>query len=810
MLRAISRRAFLVGASVAAINQAVAWSHGIHADDVIPVTTLTPGNFAANAFTGFTSLASTVFTSGGFNYLRPNPDVVSPQLAITSYVTRDSRCSTYFGRGAIILRLNGSPGSQSCFYFQYNSAVTGGDIRVGITTGYNQNNNYEGNGTQYTYYVNTNVAASAEGIAAGFTNSYSSGDLFTFGVEGFQVYLQWNGIDLVRYTEWRLMASGKCGVWVHDGYGARDITVHYPTQTFLYSNSDAGIFDIRDFGTRSVAAVTGTISAGSNQLVIASNVGFRVGDRVIVEIGGESGAGARGTIGVGGQWPILSYPDLATMNADTSKTNGVFAYLLTNNFVYSTTGGVWSRDTTGAGAYNQGYYSDLTVPLSLLATVTAVSANGLTLTLNTTATVAATSANVWLDCADSFFLINQSSGNTVPPMSATAYASAAVTLSVPTGNWRLSRIIEVSTSAPINFTLPQSGFNVVGAGKTLTTLTSPKGVPSGAINLTSTVANNTVISDMKHVGNIADNGFMFKPTTFGAYNGWGDSDQGFYISAAGATTGLILRNLDIVDCFGRAGVISGGTSPLIDSCSATLTVGQRQYMQWLFSLINATGGTIQDCAGTGAFLTKIAELFACNGASMVRITGTNGLMSFNSCTNCSADTPTLTIGANSFFDTLSGGIDEPIISINNNAFGTGNTITITNPRIIQSGYIDASNNSLKAIQVIHTAITDVTISGQYPGGGGCSTTLGGLIQAPNYDPGSAEYGSMAVLSDAARTIVSGIRVKGSAIGTPGHSGHFSNISILGASSQVTNCVVDVVQTGPTLSGNQTNAAYGGC
>ena len=38
---------------------------------------------------------------------------------------------------------------------------------------------------------------------------------------------------------------------------------------------------------------------------------------------------------------------------------------------------------------------------------------------------------------------------------------------------------------------------------------------------------------------------------------------------------------------------------------------------------------------------------------------------------------------------------------------------------------------------------------------------------------------MAVYSDAANTVVNGIRIKGAAIGTPGHSSHWGNISIDG-------------------------------
>jgi hypothetical protein len=77
------------------------------------------------------------------------------------------------------------------------------------------------------------------------------------------------------------------------------------------------------------------------------------------------------------------------------------------------------------------------------------------------------------------------------------------------------------------------------------------------------------------------------------------------------------------------------------------------------------------------------------------------------------------------------------------------------------------------------------------------------MYAPNYDLRSA----MAVYSDAANTIVSGVRVVGTAIKRPGHSGHWGNISLLGPNGQVNNSVADVIQPGPTISGKQNNLAF---
>jgi hypothetical protein len=239
------------------------------------------------------------------------------------------------------------------------------------------------------------------------------------------------------------------------------------------------------------------------------------------------------------------------------------------------------------------------------------------------------------------------------------------------------------------------------------------------------------------------------------------------------------------------------------------------YMGWLFQINNSSGGAISDCTSTGPYLIDAFEVFACNGAKILRCGGQNCLYSNNSSTSWTIDfgsaqttTCVITSGA-CLVGNAANLLDQAVINVNVNAFGTGNTGLINNPNINQQGYVDASNNSLKFIQVASVQ-SNVTIQGEYPGGAGCSTALGGLMQAPNYNGGSTEYGAMAVYSDAANTTINGIRIKGSAIGTPGHSGHFGNISALGASSLVENCVADVIQSGPTLSGNQTNAAYGGC
>jgi hypothetical protein len=94
---------------------------------------------------------------------------------------------------------------------------------------------------------------------------------------------------------------------------------------------------------------TGSISARSNQLQITGAT-FRVGDQIIVELGGEAGRGQFGTVGVGGVFPA-SVPGI--------------------------------------------YYLSQDAPLALVAKVTAV--NGSVLTLDKSAVASSTNANVYFD-----------------------------------------------------------------------------------------------------------------------------------------------------------------------------------------------------------------------------------------------------------------------------------------------------------------------------------------------------------------------------------------------------------------------------
>jgi hypothetical protein len=483
---------------------------------------------------------------------------------------------------------------------------------------------------------------------------------------------------------------------------------------------------------------------------------------------------------------MLNYVTLAAMHADKKRPDGTSAYIRATGDVYTSKSGMWTPSANG-----QSYYPAKVVPLSLVATVEAVSPDGKELTLSAPAAVNTTNANVWLDCLPSFVVLTQA-----PRPGAVAPHPPNVSISIPAGAWRLSNIAK--NTLPVG-----SGFKIYGQGRTQTTLVSPKGIPCGAFDIQGINVDNVSISDMAYHGNLADNGFCFVISMSG--NGFGGYPSAFTLHSSGAVSkGLVLRNIDGTNTFERLVGICGN-APLIDNCTVTITSGQQDYVGWQIQIYDSAGGVIQNCRATGAKLFKAFEMFACNGSRIVNCNGTNALYATNSSTSWTFDSCTTVIKPGAFFSQFSGAIDEAVINVNNNAFRSGSRGSIRNCNVIQQGYIDSRNNSLKAIQISPDQ-SDCTIEGQYAGSAGCSTTRAGIFQAPDYDPRSAEYGAMAIMSDAPRTIVSGIRSIGTAIGPRGHGSHFGNISLSGAGSRIMNCVADIVHGGDQ-SGNQSNSSF---
>ena len=187
-----------------------------------------------------------------------------------------------------------------------------------------------------------------------------------------------------------------------------------PVVGFL-STPSAGPFNY--YGLRAYKRV-GSIAGGSNVLQLTEASTFKIGDQVIVEVGGERGKGQFGTMGVGG---ILS-----------AATDG----------------------------WRQFYYRSKDLPLALVSKITAVADGGRTLTLDKAAATAATNANVYFD---NHPLLNKVLTEEHP---------AGWTVTLPAGDFAISDKLQH---------LYYGGWIISGAGKGVTILRSPKGAPGGGL-----------------------------------------------------------------------------------------------------------------------------------------------------------------------------------------------------------------------------------------------------------------------------------------------------------------------------------------
>jgi hypothetical protein len=758
----------------------------------LDVTGATPGNFVASAWNGagFTSpQGTTVFTDSGRNYIRTNPNDYH-MVAYTTATALDGECRTYFGTGVMHLRIT----ADRALYYRDNGA---GTIRIGVVTGFDKNAVVDPDSTftRTDLYVSTNADVDLPGHAA-----LDGDSVITFGAVGFEIYVEYDGVEVLRFKQWTHVVAGNIGVAVQSG--ARDIVVDMPGDTALYSDPTNDVYDPRDFGLRELDACTGSISASSSTLVLSANPGFEIGDHIIVEIGTESGLGVRGTDGVGGHWPPLDYADKATMDLDVGKPNGTWAAALDTGFVYTSSGGVWTRNTAGGGAQNQGYYSCFIVPKSLVAVVTNVS--GTTLTLDTPASATATNANVWLDCLPAFYVLDPTVGGRTPGLEAGSAPDGigapylllppndGVVFEIPAGRYATSDRMSCGSEF---YNFPNLIFRGQGTGQTH--FFAPDGTMGAQWAFF--YCTGMVIKDFSNIANHGANGYGF--------------DAGTNAGGASSNVGIIyldlcddceMRNIRFAETF-NAGILSRCEEGWIYDCHSTLTETHEAYVGWTFQTANETGGGFQDCTVTSPYLVKAFEVgFASADTNAIRCGGQNALLAANSSNGwifegCHS---IITAGSwqNAFF-----GLNEAVFNINSNAFGGSGRQArgVVNCRVVQEDYIDGTN-SLPHIG-IDASYALIPITGEYPR---CpvADNHGGYFEAPDWDPSSVTGGSV-ILSTGSDIVISGIRIVGAAKTVGTWSGPYAKNISLQAGGSVSNCVVDTIQSGPTLSGNISNEIY---
>jgi hypothetical protein len=731
----------------------------------IPVESLSNGPVSANGFAGFTNSTGQVFTSSSWGaakkrYLKA--DDYKEFVATTTTTTRDVELTSWGANITMFLRLSDGRG----YYFAWNYDVpSAGQLRIGIVTGLTEGQEFEQNGTYYNIWN-----AKLSDVASSYNPSDTSRDLFTFGASGFDIYLRYNGIELVRLKEYRHMEAGLVSLQANRGHGFRNIGVRYLPPKTLFSIPEVDLIDLRDFGLRG-AATTGSIDADSNSLTIAEDKYFRIGDRIIVEVGGENGGGLRGTIGVGGTYPNLNYANAAEMNADTGRPNLTYAWMRDTGDVRSSYGGKWNQDGR--------YYLQKIAPKALLAKITAISNDGLNLTLDARARVAATDANVYLDNIGYFAICGEAAVG--PP------APDNIRIKLPAGRFAVSGYVSIKA---------KTGWQIFGQGKTETEVFSPKGCRSATIEAFQ--SDYTVVRDLHLHGNARNHGYGLD---------WvGDTVSTFpYGIHFNLCQHCVAQDCKVTDAFMK----SVGAAYAKDCWARRIEVISTEafqcYIQWLIAWSDSQLGGVEDCTIDSPYLTAGLEMFRSSGVIFRRVKTRNATFSSNSSGgNFLFEDCAIMIEANSQMSEPSFSHHNPIININSNIRPPNEDMAlggrIVRQTITVKGYINSNHDNL-IYCVINAENPNIIIEGTYPD----AENPKGFFSGPGWHVGTNGFNGIFVRSAGRNVTIRGMRFKGATDWLHGHG----PVHTEGGSCRVLDCVMDRPATGKyvTEKGTQTNADW---
>jgi hypothetical protein len=728
-----------------------------------PVQATSVGAVTANQFTGWTHGAGSIFTSGSWGastkYFIATSDA---NLSATSNATsRDHEVTFWASLGSVYLRVLDNKA------LRFRTNINGGG---GWTVA------YVGIGSS-GYESDTVITELGSGTPSGLNTSATASDLYVFGVSGFDVYVKWNGVEQWREKQLFAFKPGKVGLrtGADAGYGFRSCSVEFKASAALNSTPEFNILDVRDFGVKALAT-TGSMTAASTTLTVASNPGFAIGDPIIVEIGGESGVGARGTRGVGGQWPALSYANAAARAADTSQVTNKLAAQLDTGVVYKWSGSAWSVFATSG-------FFDLMLPRALIATITNIS--GTTFTLDTAATVSTTSANVYYNAAPTYAEILGA-----VYVNLGSYMSD-LTIEWPAGNFAWG----VATTA-LSFGGNRVRWNVRGQGVVSTTIFSPKGTLSLDLNQEGW-AGPSVCHDIEFTSNcLASGGYQFR------YNGTTDVPVQGNLVNIGFTSCSDISVYDVraTDWNSTGVLLSYCSNSTANDIEITHATGHREYTAWALILSNSS-----DCSATNVtidsdYFTAGFEQFQCTDCTFTNITGRNTFCAVNS----SGDWRY--IGINITLET--GAADasyltwhssfSPVVNINSNIDNQQGGDSETDGGVFSNFHLVQQTGFRSGVvfSMINVDGTGdyVTIQGQFPDK---PNTLG-LIELPAYSSGTAN--GIRDDSSTRNILIDGVRVIGTNSGGPDIGAGSSNATI-------TNCVAETITTPGTRSNNINNAAY---
>jgi hypothetical protein len=761
----------------------------------IPVSTFSNGAASANSLgTGFTNPAETVFTSNFYGaantkYLRAGDGT---QFVFQTTTPACNQSITAFGSNCAFF-LNVANGKAWYFRYNYNTGIpTGhGNLTIGIVTGLTTGA-IDRNGTFTGIYSNQDL----QDTVAGYDPRNTAGSNFTFSVNGFQICAYYNTTQITCFTDYRYagtpgVAQIQCNT---SADGIRDTTVSYPTADPMYSQPSLNIFDVRDFGAKT-SLTTGSMSASSNSLTVASPSGFSIGDQIIIATGGEAATGP-GTIGVGGALPARTYANLAAANADLGSVSyGTWARLLdTETVIRAEASPLAWVNYIGAIWYQQ--YAD---PTALVAHITAIT--GDTFTLDQSAVTSTTNAKVYFDNGSAYWISHILAA---PPAGQSSLTPTNATLNIPAGTFA---IYSGPGTATFTESPEKTGWTIRGAGAAsvtggsincsgCTVLQTPLGVRSYSANLQ---ANNSVLKNLTVQGNLRNSGYVVDFLTSSVSGG------GTFLPAHNVTgSNYKIQNVTCIDVFSGCINTSYATNSVASHVTAYLTDGAQSYTQWQFQFSNSTGGGCDDCTVYSPYLIAGFNSFASTNTKFSGITSTNGTFACNSCNNVTFQNLNVTITANSQLSPLSFSVHNGVFDLNlNNKQAPLSSGAILAPfSIVQQGYINATKDSLIFVEIVHGA-RNWTISGTYPD----ATSPSGCFQMPDF-AGSNPFLGIGVRNDGENTTISGVRFIGKSDYTAGKGNIYAESGSLVATNNVMDSPVTANHSVThTETGTISNRAY---
>jgi hypothetical protein len=379
------------------------------------------------------------------------------------------------------------------------------------------------------------------------------------------------------------------------------------------------------YGFVDADGATVSIKKGSTVGQLSKPVPFPVGLKVTIGVGYEPGAGAIGTLGVGGMFPRRAYPTEAAMRADTGRNQGAWARIEGDPQVWRYWGSAWQRLVRVLGNAGDSYWWQA-LPLALETTVVRV--NGTEIEFADPAQEDAAGAPIFHNVKD---IIHQ----IVPEGSHLNPIGTEIVL--PPGRFAISTRGLLGRFDLNLFFFGRAG-HIVGSGIDKTVLVTPPGaVPVG---IGGQQCGQLQFGDLTVQSNRKDSGWAFAIAEDGTgdWAPWGGAPGIVWVGGQA----LLHKNVKTVDLWGEACSLSGlpGQNWLTDAraedCLAIQTGNLLTYLaSWKFKINDLGEGdkaSTTRCNVDAAWIEAGYEIVNCRGADATHNAGIgrNAAMAINS------------------------------------------------------------------------------------------------------------------------------------------------------------------------------------